>query len=426
MFVDKAELYNFWGQTMIAEIDDFNIPDSKKELIRKRLKKIRDASTANINPKVIRKFKENAAEFIKYDLTNKNMTKEQKIEHTLRSLGLVVNVAHTFKGYSSDTFLIEVSTGTNLASVQKFKLDIASALNVPSIRMNRDLFIHENKAYLSIEAVKKREKFLYFDPSHANGNKIPIGFDNFNNKIIWDIDNPSTPHILVCGSTGSGKSVFLISTIEYAKLSGVENILVFDPKFELQKYNSDPIISVYSDIEKIEEQMMLMVKDMNALVKNGKKRKTLIVFDEFADAVANSRKGKELDIMKEVKVGTYAPKKLKGMFGETLSAAEDKMAIKKVGELKSLEENLKILLQKGRSSGFRIICATQRASVKVITGDAKANFPVQVCFNVPKEIDSKVVIDEPGAESLTGKGDGLIKSPEYPEVVRFQAFFKKD
>ena len=83
-----------------------------------------------------------------------------------------------------------------------------------------------------------------------------------------------------------------------------------------------------------------------------------------------------------------------------------------------------MLLQKGRSLGFRIIAATQRASANVITGDAKVNFPVLVCFRVPKEIDSKVVLDEPGAETLNGKGDGLIKSPEYFGLVRFQGFYK--
>ena len=90
---------------------------------------------------------------------------------------------------------------------------------------------------------------------------------------------------------------------------------------------------------------------------------------------------------------------------------------------KSLEENLRILLQKGRSCGFRIISATQRASTKIITGDAKVNFPIQVCFRVPKDVDSMVVIDEPGAEALN-EGDGLIKSPEYPGVIRFQILQK--
>lgn len=67
---------------------------------------------------------------------------------------------------------------------------------------------------------------------------------------------------------------------------------------------------------------------------------------------------------------------------------------------------------------------TQSASVKVITGDAKVNFPVQICFRVPKEQYIRVVIDEPGAEALTGKGDGLIKSPEYNDTIRFQAYYK--
>jgi S-DNA-T family DNA segregation ATPase FtsK/SpoIIIE len=101
-----------------------------------------------------------------------------------------------------------------------------------------------------------------------------------------------------------------------------------------------------------------------------------------------------------------------------------KMKREKVGEIKALEENLRILLQKGRSTGYRIMAATQRASVKVITGDAKVNFPVLICFRVPKEADSRVVLDESGAESLAGRGDGLIKSPEYKSTVRFQAFYK--
>jgi DNA segregation ATPase FtsK/SpoIIIE-like protein len=83
-----------------------------------------------------------------------------------------------------------------------------------------------------------------------------------------------------------------------------------------------------------------------------------------------------------------------------------------------------MLLQKGRSAGFRVIAATQRASVNVMSGDTKVNFPVQICFRVPKATDSRVVLDEEGAETLTGKGDGLMKSPEYLDrLVRFQGFY---
>lgn len=380
-FVDKAELYEFWAQTMIAEVDDFNIPYSKRNLIEKRLKKIRDVSIATVDPKTIKKFRANASEFIQYDLTNKDMSKQQKIEHTLRQLNLIVSVVHVIEGYSSDTFLIEVSAGTNLSAIHKHRLDIANALNVSSVRIMKNLHVYENKSYLCVEASKKRELDLMYDPSLLQGNRIPLGMDNFNNVIVWDIDNPSTPHMLICGATGSGKSVCIISTIAYAQLAGFNEIVIFDPKYEFVDMASD-LITVYNDIEDIEVAMAYMVDEMNEYAKSRTTIKKLVVFDEFADAVAGSGS-------------------------------------------KYLEENLKRILQKGRSIGYRVISATQRASTKIITGDAKVNLPVQICFRVPKEVDSRVVIDEIGAESLSGKGDGLINSPEYMGVVRFQAFWKQ-
>lgn len=419
-FVDKAEIYEFWAQTMIAEVSDYNIPYNKKDMIERRLKKIRDTSIATVDPKIIKKFRENASQFIQFDLSNKDMTKEQKIEHVLKTLGIIINVAHVFRGYSSDTFLVEVSAGTNISTIFRYKLDIANALSVPNVRIATDLFVYQEKSYIAIESAKTRETNLMFDPGQLEGYKIPLGYDNFGQKIIWDIYNPSTPHMLICGSTGSGKSVCLISIIEYAKIAGFDAIEIFDPKHEFRSFSGQNI-SVYNDIEEIETVMESMVEEMNYLVKSGQTKRTLIVFDEFADALANARSGNKLDIYEMQQIGNYAPKK--GMFG-IMEPGAPKMKNVKVETKKSLGENLQILLQKGRSSGYRIIAATQRASVKVITGDAKVNFPVQICFKVPKEVDSKVVLDESGAESLAGKGDGLIKSPEYGNVRRFQAFYK--
>jgi hypothetical protein len=409
-FIDKSEIYEFWAKTMMAEVEEFDIAPSKKELIQKRLKKIRDASVAAINPKVIKEFQKNAAEFIQYDLSNKDMTQEQKIEHILRSFGIIVKVAYKFDGYSSNTYLLEVSAGVKITSVHSHKLDIANALDVSAVRITSDLVVHNGKSYVSIEFAKKREKDLIFDPSALQGMRIPLGKDNYDNTIIWDLDNHSTPHVLICGATGSGKSVSIKSTIEYAKHARVDKIVIFDPKYEFTEYEGSGV-EVYNEILEIETQMANLVEDMNNLVKSGKKQKTLIVFDEFADAVAMSRKGAELKTFEMVETGCYAN-------------GNPKMSLKNTGEMKSLEENLRVLLQKGRSTGFRIISATQRASVKVITGDAKVNFPVQICFRVPKEADSRVVLDEAGAESLAGAGDALIKSPEYKDTVRFQAYYK--
>ena len=416
-FTDKAELYDFWAKTLIAETDDFDISENKKELITKRQKKIRDATMTGINPKVIAEFKKNAAEFITYNLNYSNMTNKEKIEYVLRTFGIIVKVAHEIDGYSSNTYLLEVSVGVKIANVMRYKLDIANALNVPNIRIGNDLMVYEGKSYLYIETAKKRERDLIWDKKYLDGEKLPLGVDNFGRVIRWDLNNHSTPHMLICGATGSGKSVSILSTIFYAKEAGIKDITVFDPKFEFVKLNQKGI-KVISEIKDIENEMRSLVAEMHQRARSGEDTKKLIIFDEFADAVSSARSGKDLDIKKMVQVGNYKA-------GPFESVGAPRMALQTVSRDKSLEENLQILLQKGRSLGYRIISATQRASTKIITGDAKVNFPIQICFRVPKEIDSKVVLDDSGAETLAGMGDGLIHSPEYFDLVRFQGFFKK-
>lgn len=421
-YTDMAELYDFWCRTMISEVEDFNVDPSKKEMVKRRLKKVRDASLASISPAVIRNFKENASAFIQYDLSTKNMTQEEKIEHVLRTFGIIVRVAYKFEGYSSNTYLLEFSAGIKVSSIYSHRLDIANALDVENVRLAKDLTVYDGKSYLAIDFAKKRERFLLWDERELHSLRIPLGKDNFNNTIVWDLENESTPHMMVCGTTGSGKSVFIKSTIEYAIHAGIDEVYLLDPKYEFKRYRKSGV-TVVNDILQIEETMMALVDKMQDMVRNGDHKKILIVFDEFADAVANSRKGADLDVKEMVQVGNYAPRK--GFLG-MMEPGAPKMKLQKTGELKSLEENMRILVQKGRSVGFRVVAAMQRASTKIITGDAKVNFPVRVCFRVQKEIDSRVVLDEPGAESLTDKGDGLIISPEYKDTVRFQAFYIPD
>lgn len=388
-FIDKAVLYDFWARTMVSEVDDFpDVPDSKKELIRKRTRKIRDSSRLNINPKIITKFRTEAASFIRIDYSNCDMTKQEKIEHVLRSHNINVQVAHTIDGFSCDTYLLDVAPGVTIVSIFSHRMDIAYALDVPSVRIAGHLMMYNNKSYVAVEVNKKRDKTLLWDTKYLEGHRIPLGVDNFGNTIVWDLDNHSTPHMLVCGSTGSGKSVELISILAYAQEAGIDDIVIFDPKYEFASLDCG-IASVFSDIEDLENVMAQLVNEMNGRIKAKSRKITLVIFDEFADAMDQSRTAKELE-----------------------------------GK-KTLMENLKMLLQKGRSCGMRFCVATQRASTKVITGDIKVNLPVQVCFKVPKAVDSKVVLDDEGAQTLQKYGDGLIKSPEYQDgLVRFQAFYK--
>lgn len=388
---DKAELYEFWTRTLIADVDDFNVPEGKRSLIAQRQRKIKDSSLATIDPRVITSFRKNAASFITFDYSMTDMTKPEIIEHVLRTFGMLVKVAHEVSGFSSDTFLLECGAGVKITNIYKYRLDIASALNAPTVRISNTLIQHDGKSYLAIEVNKKRTEDVLWHESFLKGRQIPIGLDNFRNTIVWDLDNHSTPHMLVCGATGSGKSVMLRSTIEYAIAAGIDDIIVIDPKDEFWDLAERGVAHVCNDIEDIEGTMAHEVEVMQGRAKQRgiKHPIRLVVVDEFADAIAQARSGKAL------------------------------------GDDKSLEENIRILAQKGRSLGYRIICATQRASTKIITGDTKVNFPVQVCFRVPKAVDSTVVIDEEGAESLAGLGDGLMRSPEYLDTVRFQGFYYK-
>ena len=407
---DKAELYEFSARTLIAEVDDFpNIPDSKRPLIEKRQRKIKDSSIAMISPRVIRSFRKSAASFITFDYSHSNMTNKEKIEHKFRTFGKQVQVTHEIEGYSCNTYLCEVAAGIAIDSLKTYAKDIAYALDVPSVRIAHDLVVYEGRSFLSIEVNKKRTETLEWDASLLEGHKIPLGKDNFKRVVTWDMDNHSTPHMLVCGATGSGKSVLIRSTIAYAMLSDMR-VIIMDPKYEFTALSDK--CEVWNDIADIERRMKELVEEMQGL-KGNFGGMTLIVFDEFADAVSSARSGKELDIKEEVIVGEYKD-------------GRPKKAWEVVGREKSLEENMKMLLQKGRSLGYRIVAATQRASAKVITGDAKVNFPCVCCFRVPKALDSKVVIDEDGAQALAGGGDGLFKSPEYMDsLVRFQGFFYK-
>ena len=412
-FVDMAILYDFWARTQISEIEDFEyIPAAKKDLLAKRQRKIKDSSVGSIAPKVITAFRKNAASFITLDYAHSNMTNEEKIEHLLRTYNLQVKVAYKIDGFSCDTYLCEMAPGVEILSVFRHTLDIANALDVPRVRLQGEpLVMYEGKSYLAIEVNKKRTEDLLWDKKYLNGHRLPLGLNNFREPVVWDLDG-AAPHMLVCGATKSGKSVCLTDILYYAIEAGIEDITILDPKYEFAYAELPKNVKVISDVEEIENALEQMVDDMNTRVKTRQSRLSLVIFDEFADAVEQARSGKALDIYEEKVVGIYA---------NGLPKVERVL----VGRRKSLIENFKMLLQKGRSAGFRFVAATQRASVKTIPGDIKINMLAQVCFRVPKGLDSKVVIDSEGAECLAGYGDGLIHSPEYNDgLVRFQAFYR--
>lgn len=387
-FVDRATLYDFWARTQISEIEDWpDIPAAKKDLLAKRQRKIKDSGIGAISPRIISEFRKNASQFIAFDYSRTNMTPSEKIEHILRTYGIKVQVAHVIEGFSCDTYLCDMAPGTTTTSIFQHHMDIAYALDVPKVRVDGVLVMHEGKSYIGIEVNKKRTETLLWDAKYLDGYKLPLGQDNFRRTVYWDLENHSTPHMLVCGSTGSGKSVLLKTIIKDAVASKVDEVIILDPKYEF--LDAPKSVEVINEIPDIEMKMEELVREMNDRIRERRRKLTLVVFDEFADANDQARTPKML-----------AP------------------------EEKTLQDNFKMLLQKGRSCGFRFVAATQRADTKTINGTIKVNFPVLCCFRVPKGVDSKVVLDTEGAETLAGYGDGLLRSPEYQDhLVRFQGFY---
>lgn len=244
-FTDVNELFSFAADTILSEIDTIYVSDNKKELIEKRQKKIKDSSLKTMKIDAVKMVKKHAQEFIQYDLSNKDMTQGEKIEHTLRTLGISTKVEYIIEGYSSDTFLLEVTSGTKLSTLYKYRLDIARVLSVPNVRMMDDLFVYQDKSYFAIEATRKEARKLDYDKSLVEANKIPLGKNNFDEIILWDLENPSTPHILVCGATGSGKTIFLNSTLEYILESkAADRIVIYDRKHEFLPYAPNKKITV--------------------------------------------------------------------------------------------------------------------------------------------------------------------------------------
>lgn len=421
--VDKAALYDFWARTQISEIEDFEfLPAAKKDLLAKRQRKIKDSSIAAISPTIITKFREHASHFIMFDYKNSNMTPEEKIQHCLRSFNISVEAAYHIDGYSCEIYLLRKAPGVEMMSIFRHQLDIAYALDVEYLRIVANQK-YKDETFVSLEIPKVNTTVLPWKPEYVDGMRIPLGRTNFDEIVYWNLDNQSTPHALICGSTGSGKSVEVRCILHGAIAAGVKDITILDPKFEFTGKVPEGV-TVINKIYDIEVALKQMVADMNERTERGTSRLSLVIFDEFADAAMQARSGKELDVYEIEKEPTAAS--LKMLMAGLISNEEVKYKENKVlvGHDKSLMENFQMLLQKGRSAGFRFVAATQRADVKTIPGTIKANLPIQICFRLPKGLDSKVVLDSEGAEALSGNGDGLLNSPDYKnQLVRFQGFF---
>jgi len=398
------KLLEFWVKTHISGLEGFpNLTPSQREILKKRRSMVRRAALTSIPKSVIRSFTD-PKDFVSLTLENmENLTIPERIEHRLKTFGYPVKVEHAIEGYSCDTYLLQIGAGLKSAQIYGYRMDIANAVGAKDVRINKNLIEYNGSAYVAIEVNRKETRALKVSEADLQeGPVFPIGKDNYGNTISWSLLNPSTPHMMVAGAAGSGKSVAISNIVEVALQKGMP-VIILDPKYEFTHYSDK--CEVYNELAHIEAYMELAVGEMDGIFKakgasGNSKNKRLIIFDEAADCLIRQTKERV----------SY----------EYTETGKERKVVDRT--FKTLEENVLIIAQKARSAGMHLVLAAQRFSAKVLTGDAKANFTTRLCLTVASGVDSKVMLDQEGAEKLNGKGDALITSPELSEPVRIQCF----
>lgn len=367
---------------IISYIHRLDVEEEAANLMRKmQVDNITDLLKKQIhNAGSMRKFLKTAEEkFLSAKNLNYDAMKiEERIQTKLMEHGMNVRFEKKIEGHTVDLYQFNPSIGLKMSKLMGYVADVEQVIGVSGVRVLAPI---PNTTLIGFEVPRAERTFPeYRDPIDAFVSKHPfdlsIGVDVFGNGYKFDIRQ--APHLLVAGATGSGKSVFLNSLLmQLEKRENVE-LHLFDPKrVELIQFKKNAV-EYQSDAMAIGVSLMELTKEMedryaymeaNGLRNmDGAKPYKFIVIDEFGDLTLGS------DYAKEILASVVT------------------------------------LAQKARAAGMHLIIATQRPSVDVITGVIKANFPTKAVFRVAKEVDSRVVLDQAGAEKLLGKGDMIFSS----------------
>ena len=306
---------------------------------------------------------------------------------------------------------VETKTRVKVDAITAREKDLSLALKTPSIRietpvMGKSLVGVEvpnpNPALVSLRNVMQDREF---DDLRKKA-KLPVGIGKGGSGETVVIDLAKMPHLLVAGSTGSGKSVFVntvISCLLIQKDPSELRLLLIDPKrVELTPYNGIPHLLTPVVVET--DQVVSLLKGLNR---------------EMMDRY---RRMEEIGVRN---IDSYN-KKSPDQKMSYLVVAVDELADLMMTASADVERELCRLAQLGRATGIHMIVATQRPSVDVLTGLIKANFPSRVSFALTSQVDSRTILDSSGAEKLLGKGDMLYQSVDMSRAERVQGVFISD
>lgn len=355
--------------------------------------------------------KKNSTEFIK---TNKVI-----LERVLQEFGINGKVVEIHVGPAVTQFEIHIPAGTKLSRIVSLDKEIALALSAKSIKIEAPI---PGKNTVGIEipnpvisAVKIRE-VLGNIPESQQKAKILVSLGKDIMGRVQTADISKMPHLLVAGSTGSGKSVcinsFIASILMRYRPDEVKLMMVDPKKVELSNYNGVPhlLCPVVTDPKKASLALQRIVSEMERRYNEFERVgvKNIAGYNEYVDKCNNNNPQANMTHM--------------GYIVVIIDELADLMLV----AAKEVEDSIMRITQMARAAGIHLIVATQRPSTDVITGVVKANIPSRISFAVSSQIDSRTILDCTGAEKLLGKGDMLYLPMGENSPIRIQGCFISD
>lgn len=423
----------------------FDFPSSKQEDKKvldspkmEELKKVRKPSPATKRARALEAQAVYNGDFENYKMPNntllqspekvdqtslkKNLKRQAEVlEETLLSFGIEAKVGQINCGPSINSFEVHPAIGVKVQKIKALENDIALNMEAKSIRIIAPI---PGKAAVGIEIPNPQPQEVGFKDmlkAYQQGAKkfqIPILLGKSVSGEYVMSDLAKMPHCIIAGATGSGKSVcintIVMSILMNAKPDEIKMIMVDPKKVELTPYSNLPhmLAPVITEPQGACAALMWLVKEMES------RYELLKLMGVRNIASFNSRK---IDKEAEEELGREVPEKMHYIVGII-----DELADLMMVASNDIETPIARIAQMARAVGIHLILATQRPSREVITGLIKANFPTRISFKVASRVNSQIVLDETGAETLLGNGDMLFLPPGTSHLLRAQGAFIRD